>query len=492
MLTNNVAVDAATMPVATDAFARTTSGGWGAADLGGSWNPTGRASRWAVANGKGRFTMEAPGTGASNRLDLSTAEVDGHIDVAIDKRATGGGVHIVLEARSAGSSYYEFPVKLRADGSVHVKLARVVNGVASTLAEDKVIPGLSYAAGDVLRLRFQATGTGTTTLRAKVWKAGSSEPTGFQSTATDSSADLQRPGGVAIRSYLSSSATNAPVSLSVDHLDIDGVNAPVSSPTTQTTRTLVSATFDALPLGRVTAAGFRSQLRGGNTNQEPYEDSSVVTDSRGTGHSYRLKLDAGSYKNYPSGNNGIVTFVELPEQVDQACLRYDLRFDSNFDWSLGGKLPGLQGTAPGVSPGTPTGGGKVGDKGWSDRMMWLGPKAYSWAGPTDMAVSYLYSPHQESYYGDNLPWRQAFVAGRWHTVKQCMTMNTVGAANGQLSAWFDGTQVLNLTNYVFRLRNDVHVKHLNWSIFRGGNDTDWAGARTGYVDVDNVKVTTTD
>ena len=35
--------------------------------------------------------------------------------------------------------------------------------------------------------------------------------------------------------------------------------------------------------------------------------------------------------------------------------------------------------------------------GWSGRLMWLGPKAYAWAGPTDTAVSYMYGPRQQSY-----------------------------------------------------------------------------------------------
>jgi hypothetical protein len=255
------------------------------------------------------------------------------------------------------------------------------------------------------------------------------------------------------------------------------------------TTTLRLAKWDSLPTGHITPAGFNSQLGGTNKGTRVYDDSYVAADSRGGGKVYRLKLAAGTYKNYPSGNNGIVTFIPLSRKVDNACLSYDIRFSPNFDWSLGGKLPGLEGVAPGVSPSKPTGGGKPGGLGWSGRLMWLGPKAYAWAGPTDMVVSYMYGPRQQSYYGDNVEWHKAFVRG-WQTVKMCYQMNTVGSANGKLQGWVNGTRVLNRTNYVFRTRKDVHITHLNWSIFRGGNTRAWVGKTDGYIDFDNVRITT--
>ena len=53
-------------------------------------------------------------------------------------------------------------------------------------------------------------------------------------------------------------------------------------------------------------------------------------------------------------------------------------------------------------------------------------------------------------------------------------------------------QVVNLNNYVFRERSDVHISHLMWSLFRGGSTMDWAGNWDSSIDLDNVRVTTTD
>jgi len=157
---------------------------------------------------------------------------------------------------------------------------------------------------------------------------------------------------------------------------------------------------------------------------------------------------------------------------------------------MGGKLPGLSGVRPGISASLPTGGGNPGDKGWSGRLMWLGPETYSWAGPTNEAVSYMYGPRQPEYYGESVRWQEPFVAGQWHALRVCYRMNTVGSANGVLRAWMDGKQVLDVTNYVYRLRSDVHITHLNWSIFRGGATRNWAGSRDGFVDIDDVRITT--
>jgi hypothetical protein len=203
----------------------------------------------------------------------------------------------------------------------------------------------------------------------------------------------------------------------------------------------------------------------------------------------RTTLEAGTMHSNPSGNNGATLFIPLSKTVEQACVAYDIRFSSGFDWSLGGKLPGLEGVAPGVSPGYPTGGNRAGDQGWSGRMMWLGPKAYSWAGPDNMAVSYMYNPQQSGDYGDDVRWNMAFVQGTWHAVEVCYKMNTVGLSNGLLQAWMDGQQVVNDTAYTYRTRSDVAVSHLLWHIFRGGKTSDWAGSTTGYVDIDNFTVT---
>ena len=263
-----------------------------------------------------------------------------------------------------------------------------------------------------------------------------------------------------------------------------GTSPPVTGPT------LISSSFDALPLGRVTPSGFVRSFGGGNRSAGVYDDTSVTQDGAGGG-ALRTTLQAGTMHSTPRGNNGIVNFIPLSRRVNSACVSYDVRFDRNFNWSLGGKLPGLLGVAPGVSPALPTGGKNATGRGWSGRLMWVGPQAYGRVRPrSNEIVSYMYHPGQADKYGDNVWWNAGFVAGRWHTVKQCHVMNTVGRRNGVLRAWLDGKLVVNRTNYLYRTRRNVAISHLSWSVFRGGSTRRWAANRTGTIDFDNILVTT--
>ena len=81
-----------------------------------------------------------------------------------------------------------------------------------------VVPGVSIAAGDRLEVRVEVTGTSPTTLRAKAWEAGSPEPAGWQTTATDATASLQAPGGVGLSSFLHGTASNGPLTVGYDDL----------------------------------------------------------------------------------------------------------------------------------------------------------------------------------------------------------------------------------------------------------------------------------
>ena len=47
-----------------------------------------------------------------------------------------------------------------------------------------------------------------------------------------------------------------------------------------------------------------------------------------------------------------------------------------------------------------------------------------------------------------------------------------------------------IADEVFRLRDDVHISHLYWAVFRGGATQSWAGSRDSWIDFDNVRITT--
>ena len=50
--------------------------------------------------------------------------------------------------------------------------------------------------------------------------------------------------------------------------------------------------------------------------------------------------------------------------------------------------------------------------------------------------------------------------------------------------------MVNDPTYDYRTRSDVHINYIIFSVFRGGNTMNWAGARDGYVDITNISITT--
>lgn len=206
--TRSVTASAPTV-LAADAFSRNVSNGWGTADTGGPWTLTTASSNFAVGGGVASARMAAGSSPTAYLNSVSGRDVDLRTNFGYDKAGTGGGIYSAGIVRRIGTSDYRAKIRVTATGTT-LYLVRTVSGTETTLATQN-LAGLVYAPGDVLNLRFQAVGNGSTTLRAKVWKAGTTEPGSWTATSTDTTAALQAPGGVGLWNYLSSSATNAPV-----------------------------------------------------------------------------------------------------------------------------------------------------------------------------------------------------------------------------------------------------------------------------------------
>ena len=214
----SVVVAAPTGPVvaARDAFTRTTTTGWGAADAGGAWTTTGGTT--SVADGAGRVVVKAGQTSTALLSGVSAADTDLTATVSASTATTGGGAFLTAVARRTAQGDYRVRAKLLPTGAVALSTSAVVGGVETALGSTTV-SGLVVAPGQQLEVRLQVTGTAPTTVSARAWLAGTAEPTAWQLTATDASAALQAPGAVGLVTYLSGSAT-APVTVSWDDLAV--------------------------------------------------------------------------------------------------------------------------------------------------------------------------------------------------------------------------------------------------------------------------------
>jgi PKD repeat protein len=192
--------------IAQDAFERTTANGWGTADIGGAWTLSGGATSFSTGNGVGQQVAAAGATKTATLPSVTSTRSDATVTISADKAATGGGIYYSAIGRMIGSADYEARVWVKAGGAVQLQLLQ-----GSTTLQAANITGLTALAGDKLKVRVQVFGTSPTTVRAKVWAAAGTEPANWMLTATDSTAALQAAGTVGLRTYISGTATDIPV-----------------------------------------------------------------------------------------------------------------------------------------------------------------------------------------------------------------------------------------------------------------------------------------
>jgi PKD repeat protein len=219
--THTVTTTAGTAPFAQDTFNRTVSNGLGTADTGGPWSVTGSTSNYSVASGTARLRIASAGSSNYAYLgSVSSSATDVYFELATDKPASGSGLYFsVVGRRIAGSGEYRAKAYVTSTGAVALSLIRTsANGAETTIQSGLTIGGLNYAVGDRLAMRMQITGTGITSIRAKVWEVGTAEPASWQRTVTDTTPALQAAGGVGFFTYLSSSANNAPITVLLDNV----------------------------------------------------------------------------------------------------------------------------------------------------------------------------------------------------------------------------------------------------------------------------------
>ena len=220
--------------LASDAFDRTVSGGLGTADTGGPWTTSSTASDYSVAPGAAQLAAAAGSTRSAYVGGVSSTSSDVVTTISLPGLPVGGSSYAGVVGRRIGSDDYNARILVGANGAVTIQTVR-----NSTALKSATVPGITYTAGLPLKLRLQTTGTGPTTVQARVWKASDSEPSTWQVASTDSTAVLQAPGSVGLRSYLSSGVTSGRTTFSFSAFSAQTVGAPAqnAAPTASFTAT---------------------------------------------------------------------------------------------------------------------------------------------------------------------------------------------------------------------------------------------------------------
>ena len=192
-----------TAPIASDSFGRTVASGWGTADLGGAWTTlSGSASAASVSEGAALLTLSPGSIRFQSLNEVSVGDVEMQADFsAVGGPDTGASYVGLFARRDAAGDSYRVLVWLRADGRVWL-----VNQRGTTVLSSYAVPGATWAAGETFTVRAQITGSGTTTIQAKVWKSAGAEPSDWQLASTDTTAGLQVAGPIGVSVNRSPSA----------------------------------------------------------------------------------------------------------------------------------------------------------------------------------------------------------------------------------------------------------------------------------------------
>ncbi|MGM7679304.1 PKD domain-containing protein [Microbacterium sp. A94] len=210
---------------ASDSFGRVVSSGWGAADKGGTWTPlSGSAAVASVADGVGKVDLSPGETREMFLQGTSLLDTSARITYTLSAGPSTGVAYEGLGARRSGADGYRALAWHRADGTTWLIIHR--NGAAVASAP---LTGVSWSAGSTFHLAMETTGTSPTTIRAKLWVDGATEPTAWQLVTTDSTPAIQVAGAPTVFSYRSGSATGTNAA-SFDDFSVTDLSIPVVVP----------------------------------------------------------------------------------------------------------------------------------------------------------------------------------------------------------------------------------------------------------------------
>jgi RHS repeat-associated protein len=186
--------------LARDAFARTTTAGWGTADVGGAWTVvSGAAADYSTNGSRAQVTLAQSSDHVMSPRSVSSLGQDAAVDVAFPDALQASGLttaSVLLRRNNSTGAGYRVALMRDSAGNLWIRS----QNVAGASVYPDVDTSLNFEAGSLYRLRVRVTGANPTTLKAKVWRVGSPEPF-WTLSATDSTAGPQVAGEVAVGAW---------------------------------------------------------------------------------------------------------------------------------------------------------------------------------------------------------------------------------------------------------------------------------------------------
>lgn len=187
---------------ARDDFSRSVTGGWGDADVGGTWARMQGSVTVSSVAGTGNLALPAGQSRTMTLQGLSIADTETTVTASLDQGPATGGSYFGTVARVNGSDHYAVRAWLRTDGRVWLVAQR-----GSTVMATQPL-SQQWSAGEQLQLRVEVSGSAPTTIRAMLWELGDPQPASWQLTMTDATAALQGSGSVGLHAARGGASTS--------------------------------------------------------------------------------------------------------------------------------------------------------------------------------------------------------------------------------------------------------------------------------------------
>lgn len=189
-----------------DDFQRTFSPEFGQSPGGGTWRSlTGTESKFSVDGSKAIILMDSANVSRwCSLFDEDIGDFNARTLATLDEAPTGASCSFSLAwGYTSSSNNYRARLLINTTGSVQLVMEKEVSGTVTNLGAATTL-GTGYAANDKWHIRAERTGN---TIRCRAWKDGTSEPSSWTHSTTDTA---HMTGRLGFRSTCSSGNTNQP------------------------------------------------------------------------------------------------------------------------------------------------------------------------------------------------------------------------------------------------------------------------------------------
>ncbi len=175
-----------------DTFSRSLQAGWGQPDVGPDWaSDASEVQDSSVDGAVGKMSVQSANGGLFERVDVAGTDTDVLGRWALAALPVGGPIALHFWPRVVDANdYYGFYLSIDAAGEIFAT-GEVTSGGQSRILAGPVLVASDYATGDWRWVRAEAFGVNPTSLRIRVWKDGTAEPSEWTLDFSDATAAVQ-------------------------------------------------------------------------------------------------------------------------------------------------------------------------------------------------------------------------------------------------------------------------------------------------------------